>query len=137
MASHEPTSTWPPLQILLPKPAHYAQLRHEGHFEPVLGHSPEWCSLRVLGLPESLTPEHCVELMLHRAALLPPLSLHHTPLRHASMPTLVKAYQNNSLNPQRKDLIKLSYSGTHAACCTVQAMTSSVTYEHQCFSQAY
>lgn len=65
------------------------------------------------------------------------LSLHHSPLRHASMPRLVKACQNNPLNPQRKDLIKLFYSGIHAACWTVCWMTSSMPYECQSFTGAY
>ena len=132
-----PVPTQPPLQPLLPKPVRYDQLRCEGHPKPVLEHSLEWCSPWVLALSQQAQPGalNCAGAAPSCSATS--LSLHHTPLRHASTPRLVKACQNNPLNPQRKDLIKLFYSGIHAACWTVYLMTSSMTYECQFFSEAY
>lgn len=118
--------TQPPLPPPLPKPARYAQLRCKGHPELVLGHSLEWCNLWVTALYQRAQKGglHDTDAALRRSAAS--LSLHHTPLRHASTPRLVKACQNNPLNPQRKDLIKLFYSGIHAAFWTAYSMTSSM-----------
>lgn len=110
---------------------HCAQLRSEGHPVPVLGHSLEWCTLQILAVSQQAQLEalHCTSAAS--------FSLHHSPLHRASTPRLVKACQNNPLNPQRQDLIKLFYSGIHAACWTVCCMTSSMAYECQCFTEAY
>lgn len=92
------------------------------------------CTVQQSSLPARSPGGHCAVWLSHPAASI---SLHHTPLHHAGMPRLVKAWENNPLNPQRKDLIKLFCSGIHAACWTACAMTSSLTYECQCFSEAY
>ena len=107
----------------LHKAACYAQPRSKGCPEPALGQTPERCNLR-----SWLSPSKLGQALSRSAASL---SLHHTPLRHANMFRLVKACQNNPLNPRRKDLIKLFYSGIHAACWTAYSMTSSMTYECQ------
>lgn len=116
---------------------HCAQLRFKGDPEPVFGQSLECCSLQILaGSQQSLLGA------LHWTRAAPScsvasLSLHHSPLHTASMPRLVKACQNNPLNPQGKDLIKLFHSGIHAECWTACWMTSSMAYERQCFTEAY
>lgn len=103
----------------------------------VQGYSLERCSLQILAATQHAQSEalHCSRAASSCSAAF--LSLHRSPLRHASTRRLVKACQNNPLNPQRKDLIKLFYSGIHAACWTACSMTSSMAYECQCFTEAY
>lgn len=108
------------------------QLRCAGGPEQGLVASPEWSILQVPALCQRVHPR-----ALHCAKKTASVSLYHTPPYHISMPRLEKASENNPPNAQRKDLIKLFYSGIHAACWTAYVMTSSLTYECQCFSAVY